>query len=114
MVKQGSILKLDLNPTKGREQRNYRPVVVVSNTSFYKFTQGLIIVCPITNTFRNFPLRVSLDDRTQTSGYIITEQPRTIDLEARDYRFIEMLPADQLTEIIEHLGGFICPNQNSI
>lgn len=112
MVKQGSILKLDLNPTKGREQKLYRPVVVVSNTAYHRFTGGLAIICPITTTHRNYPLRIALDERTETTGYIITEQPRAIDLDARDYRFIEILPPEILVKIIEHLRGFISPLQN--
>jgi len=34
MVRQGDIIKVDLNPTLGHEQSGYRPCVVVSNETF--------------------------------------------------------------------------------
>ena len=35
---------------------------------------GLVMVCPITSTIRNFPLHVKLDSRTTTQGEIMCEQ----------------------------------------
>jgi len=46
--KQGDIIKMDFNPTKGHEQQGRRPALVVSNASYNKFARGVAIVCPIT------------------------------------------------------------------
>jgi mRNA-degrading endonuclease toxin of MazEF toxin-antitoxin module len=34
MVKQGDIILVDFAPTKGREQTDYRPALVISNTRY--------------------------------------------------------------------------------
>ena len=46
--KQGDLVLLDFNPTKGYEQSGFRPAVVISNNVFNKNTR-MVIVCPITS-----------------------------------------------------------------
>lgn len=100
MVKQGSIIKINFNPQSGHEQAGYRHALVVSNDFFNKKT-NMTIVCPIKNTNNKFPLHVELDSRTQTTGVILCEQLRSLDVEARGYRFIEMVPGDILENVID-------------
>ncbi|MCL1903967.1 MAG: type II toxin-antitoxin system PemK/MazF family toxin [Oscillospiraceae bacterium] len=99
MVKQGDIIKLDFNPTKGHEQGGYRPAVVISNDFITKIT-NIICVCPISNTSRDFPMHVLLDDRTETTGFIFCDHLKTVDLHARKFSFIEKLPEDILDEVL--------------
>lgn len=99
MVKQGDIIKLDLNPQSGHEQAGYRPAVVISNYFFNQKT-NLTLVCPITNTNRPFPLHVALDNRTITTGVVLCEHLKSVDLAHRQYKFIEKLPDDLLDEVI--------------
>ena len=77
MVKQGTIIKVNLNPRAGHEQAGYRPAVVVSNGTFNAKT-NMVIVCPITNTMNHFPLHVPLDERTKTTGCILCEHIRAL------------------------------------
>lgn len=100
MVKQGDIIKLDFNPQAGHEQAGYRPAVVISN-DFFNSKTNLTIVCPITNTNRPFPLHVALDGRTATTGVVLCEHLKSLDLSSRKYSFIEKMPDDLLNEIIE-------------
>ncbi|WP_133966233.1 type II toxin-antitoxin system PemK/MazF family toxin [Eubacterium limosum] len=100
MVKQGSIIKINFNPQSGHEQAGYRPALIVSNDFFNEKT-NMTIVCPITNTNNKFPLHVPLDSRTQTTGVILCEQLRSLDIEARGYHFIEMVPGDILENVID-------------
>ena len=65
---QGDIIKLNLDPTMGHEQAGYRPVLVVSNSSFTKIS-NMTIVCPITNTERNSPIHVALKGLI-TTGFV--------------------------------------------
>ncbi len=95
MVKQGDIIKLDFNPQAGHEQSGYRPAVVLSNNFFNQKT-NLTIVCPITNTNNKFPLHIPLDERTQTTGVILCEHIKALDLTSRQYKIIEKLPKDLL------------------
>lgn len=100
MVKQGDIIKVSLDPTTGHEQAGYRPAVVISNDFFNKKT-NLVIVCPITNTNNRFPLHIPLDERTATTGVILCEHIRTIDLNSRPHTVVESLPQDMLRKVID-------------
>lgn len=100
MVKQGDIIKVNFNPQAGHEQAGYRPALVISNNFFNQKT-NLTIVCPITNTNNRFPLHIQLDDRTETTGVILCEHVKALDLNARTYRVVEQLPKDLLEKVIE-------------
>lgn len=99
MVRQGDIIKLDFNPQSGHEQAGYRPAVVISNDFFNEKT-NLTIVCPITNTNRAFPLHIPLDSRTMTTGVILCEHIKALDLNSRKFKVVEQLPEDMLDEVI--------------
>ena len=96
----GDIIAVDFSPTLGHEQSGYRPALVVSR-DLYNIKTGFIVVCPITNTPRPFPMRIALDERTNTVGYILCEQIRTIDTKARTPKHIEKLPEDLLQQVID-------------
>ncbi len=99
MVKQGDIIKLNFTPQAGHEQAGYRPAVVISNNFFNKKT-NLTIVCPITNTHNHFPLHIPLDQRTHTTGVILCEQVKALDLQTRQYKIVERIPEDLLQQVI--------------
>ena len=98
--KQGDIVALDFSPTHGHEQAGYRPALVVSR-DLYNAKTGYVVVCPITNTLKSFPTRIALDERTKTTGFILCEQVRTIDVEARAPKFLEKIPEDLFQQAIE-------------
>lgn len=99
MVKQGTIIKINFNPQAGHEQAGYRPAVVISNEIFNEKAK-LSIVCPITNTDNHFPLHIPLDKRTKTTGVILCEHIKALDLNSRTYQEIEELPNDILKQVI--------------
>ena len=98
MVNQGDIIKVNFNPHVGHEQAGYRPALVVSNNTFNLNTK-LAIVCPITNTDNKFPLHIPLDSKTTTTGFVLCEHVKTLDLNARTYSFVEKVPADILKKV---------------
>jgi toxin-antitoxin system, toxin component, mazF family len=100
MVKQGTIIKINFNPQSGHEQAGYRPAVVISN-NFFNQKANLSIVCPITNTNNHFPLHIPLDERTKTTGVILCEHIKSLDLNSRTYQEIEELPKDVLDRVID-------------
>lgn len=102
MVKQGDIIKVNFDPQSGHEQAGYRPAVVVSNDVFNIKTR-LSMVCPITNTNNRFPLHIPLDGRTQTTGVILCEHIRSLDLNSRPFKVVEQLPPDILEKVIDIL-----------
>lgn len=105
-LKQGDIIKLNFNPQSGHEQAGYRPALVVSNKIFNQKT-NLVIVCPISNTLNNFPLHVQLDNRTTTTGSILCQHIKSLDIMSRGYIFVEHLPNDILQEVFDIIYGEI-------
>ena len=102
----GDIVLLDFDPQIGSEQKGYRPCVVVSNKTFNKFTK-LAMVCPITNTIRDFPLHVNLKDSQKTTGTIKCEQLKSFDFIARKIKFVEKIDTETLDEVIDIIQGSI-------
>ena len=105
-MKQGDIILVDFDPTKGREQAGYRPAVVISQT-MYNQKRNLVFVCPITSNTKPLRLHVLLDSRTQTQGDIICEQVRVIDLLARKCKIVERLPRDLLVQVLDAVSAII-------
>lgn len=93
--KQVDIVFLDFSPQSGHEQAGRRLGVVISNEQFYMRTK-LAVVCPITNTNNKFPLHIPLDDRSKTTGVILTEHMKCLDVLSRNVQFIEKIPVDLL------------------
>lgn len=106
MVKQGDIIIVNFNPQVGHEQAGSRPAVVISNNFFNQKT-NMTILCPITNTNNSFPLHVPLDERTNTTGSILCEHIRSMDLNSRSFRIVEKLPDDLLDKVISTVSAEI-------
>lgn len=102
---QGDIVNLDFSPQSGHEQAGTRPALVVSNNSFFNRTQ-MAVVCPITNTDNSFPLHVPLDARTKTTGVIMCEQCKSLDISSRGISFREKVPQDILAVVLRNIKLF--------
>ena len=103
--KQGDIVFLDFSPPSGHEQAGRRPGVIISNNQFFTRTR-LAVVCPITNTCNQFPLHIPLDDRTKTTGIILTEHMKCLDVLSRNIQFAEKLPDDLLAKTLAYVKAF--------
>lgn len=110
MVKQGSILKVNLSPTKGHEQKGYRPILIVSGNQFNSISNDMVLACPITNSNHKFPLHIPLDSRSKTTGVIIVDQIKAVDLTARGYKFIENAPKDIVNDVVKIINQIITDN----
>jgi len=99
VIKQGSIINVRLNPTIGSEQAGYRPALVISNETFNRHS-NLLIILPISNTDNGFPLHVTLGDSCETKGFILCEHIKSIDSKARKIKVVEQLPKDILKKAI--------------
>lgn len=100
-MRRGDIYMVDLEPTQGREQRGHRPVVLVSPDEFNRAT-GLPVVLPITSGgdfARRIGFAVPLSGIKMT-GIVRCDQPRVLDLKARNGRKVDALPPDLLDEIL--------------
>lgn len=78
---------------------------MISNEQFFIRTK-LAVVCPITNTNNKFPLHIPLDNRTKTTGVILTEHMKCLDVVSRNIQFVEKLPEDLLKRTLEYVKAF--------
>ena len=103
---QGDIIYLDFNPQTGHEQKGRRPAIIITNNLFNKYSK-MLMVCPITNTNKNHPFHTNLDSRTKTTGTILCDQARTLDITARSATFVEKAPADVINKVTQLIKSFI-------
>lgn len=100
-MKRGDIYFVDLDPTAGREQRGHRPVLIVSPEAFNAATE-LPVILPITNGgefARRIGFAVPLSG-IRTTGVVRCDQPRVVDVRARNGRRVEALPQPLLDEVM--------------
>jgi mRNA interferase MazF len=102
----GDIIKLNFNPTLGREQAGYRPALIVTPQEFNQATR-LALVCPITSKVKGFNLEVILPEGLITSGVVLTFQAKTIDWFEREVKYVESLPTATMEEVIAKLQAMI-------
>jgi mRNA interferase ChpB len=103
-LNQGDIYVVSLDPTFGHEQQGTRPVLVISTNAFNKRMRMPIMV-PISNG-ANFArvagFTVPLTGcGTNTTGVVRCDQPRSLDLLARNARRVEDVPSYVLDEVID-------------
>lgn len=91
---QGDIVFVDAS---AKEER--RPAFIVSNAAYHRHT-GLLIVCPIADGDRQFPLHVPLDEGSKIKGVVLCELPRTLDPQARNAVKSEEAPPNVLQEVL--------------
>lgn len=107
--KQGDIILLDFTPTKGHEQKGYRPVIVISNNIFNINTK-MVIICPITTNDKEFPTHYKLKNSKKIKGSVLCEHIRSIDYEIRNVKFVEKLNEEDFENIIDLLDACIKNN----
>ena len=95
----GDIIKINFSPSKGHEQKGYRPGLVISDPITQKELNGIVTVVPITNSTSTFFTRINLDKyNIQTKGDILMDQVKVLDLSEREYEFIEKAPKKILSK----------------
>ena len=95
----GDIIKINFSPSKGHEQRGYRPGLVMSDPITQKELNGVVTVVPITNSTSTFFTGINLDEyNIQTKGDILMDQIKVLDLSERPYEFIEKAPKEVLNK----------------
>ena len=104
-MKRGDIYMVSLDPTEGREQCGSRPVLIVSPVEFNEATK-LPVVCPITSGgefARRIGFAVPITGISIT-GVVRCDQPRVMDLGARNGRKVDTLPAEIMEDVLARLA----------
>lgn len=87
----GDIVYLDLDPTKGHEQKGRRPAFVLSPRA-YNQRSSLALLMPITRQQKGYPFEVLLPTELRVQGVILVDQIRCLDWNARNVQFAESVP----------------------
>lgn len=104
--KQGDIIVMDFSPQRGHEQKGRRPAIVLSNNILNQHS-SVALVCPITNTNKNHPFHIELDERTQTTGVILCDQAKMLDIKAGNAEFKEECPEEIWNEAKDLIISFM-------
>lgn len=106
-MRRGEIWVVGLDPVEGHEQRGRRPVLIVSPEAFNKVTRVPVVV-PITSGgrfARTAGFAVPLTGvGTKTTGVVRCDQPRALDLGARNGRRLERVPDAIVDEVLARLA----------
>jgi mRNA interferase MazF len=102
----GDFVAVDFDPQSGHEQKGRRPALVISNDLFNKAT-GLCIVCPVTNTRRDYPFHVAIPDGLGVTGAVMVEQVKSLDFRARSVKRIGPSPEPVLEEVLSILDACV-------
>lgn len=93
----GDIVVINFDPSSGKEIQKRRPAVVVSNSTF-NATTVFRILCPITHT-KGRLYSVAVPDEALIDGYVLVQQMKSLDCNARNVEIIGKMPDDTMNEI---------------
>ncbi len=109
-MRRGEIWVVGLDPVEGHEQKGRRPVLVISPDAFNRVTK-VPVVLPITSGgsfVRTVGFAVSLAGAgTKTTGVIRCDEPRALDLGARNRRRLERVPDTVMDEVLAKLATIL-------
>ena len=102
-MQRGDIWLVSLDPTAGHEQQGTRPVLIVSPAPFNRLT-GTPVVLPIATRRRGFAVSLA-GAGTRTTGVIRCDQPRALDLAARNGKRLETVPEHIAEDVLARLAA---------
>ncbi len=109
-IQRGEVLRVNLNPTAGREQSgNARPCLVVSHAKYNTARNGMVVIMPITSTIKpEIKMMILIPEGFTIHGSVIAEQIRTLDLSTRWWKTTgEVLPSDFVDRIVNTFSVII-------
>ena len=95
----GDIVWVNFNPTKGHEQANKRPAIILS-PKIYNTKTSLALACPITSVKKGYPFEIALT-KEKTTGVVLVDQVRSIDWRERKLLFKEKASSEVLIKTTE-------------
>lgn len=75
----GDLVWLNFNPQSGHEQAGRRPAIVVSESNFNELT-AFALVCPITNSVKDYAFEVPLPEGLVFTGVVLTDQLKSLEV----------------------------------
>jgi len=97
---QGDIIKINLDPKLGHEQKGYRPYLCLSHRLISQ-NSNVAVFAPISNTKRYYPFYLPLKDLdVKSTGKILLDQLVTIDYNARKFSKVETIEKSEIKKIL--------------
>jgi mRNA interferase MazF len=93
----GDIVWVDLNPTKGHEQKGKRPALVVSPKA-YNAKACLVLLCPITSRAKGYTFEIPILVGS-TESVVLSDQVRSVDWKERKIEKFQRAPGDVVTAV---------------
>lgn len=82
--RQGDLVEFDFSPSRGHEPAGRRPGLVASSDKF-NWSTHMTRICPVTTRDNGLPLHLALpEDLDERYGFVVVEQVRAFDLDARN------------------------------
>lgn len=102
----GDIYLVALDPSSGHEQRGHRPVLVVTPASFNRLTNTPVVLPIATGGafVRNIGFAVPLSGG-KTTGVVRCDQPRALDLRARNAKQVERAPGEVVEQALAKVAA---------
>ena len=105
----GDLVWLEFTPQAGSEQRGRRPALVLS-PKIYNGKVGLALFCPVTSKIKGYPFEVELPDGTAVSGFVLSDQLKSLDWRSRKVKFIERASLDVMTMVTARVLTLLEPD----
>jgi len=105
----GDVVFADFSPTRGREQADERPALIIASDDYLESVRNLVIALPVTTNDRGWPHHVRLTGdalRLPRPSWAMTEQPRAISRE-RLTRRAGRVDNDCLRDLDQWLKDFL-------
>jgi mRNA interferase MazF len=108
-MKQREIWYANLDPVKGSEQKDYRPVVIISGDMLNSYLP-IVIACPLTTKVKSYKGNVILESNEETGllnrSEILTFHIRSISKE-RLVKKVGSITMEQLLELKQTLNDIL-------
>lgn len=102
---QGDIIEVDFSPSRGHEAQKRRPCIVVSNET-YNISNSTTLVCPITSAPSKHYLHFPVEQGYDIDGFIVIEQIKSFDLDARPTKLIDHYRDEHLMPVLSVIRSF--------
>ena len=102
----GDIIWLNPDTQAGPLQSGYKLALVIS-PGLYNSKVGLVLICPITNSRKDYPFEVSLPGGLTTPGVILADHIKSFDWKARNAVFVERVPDSVMHAVLAKLATLV-------
>lgn len=107
MIRQGDIVTINFDPSKGSEIQKRRPAIVMSRDE-YNLSSSLIIVCPITSTDKLRPYFIPINSKVlQKDSKVNTKQVYSLDYTDKGNRNVKVIGKVEMKEFLNVAQHFM-------